>query len=72
MRALPRGQVTRPSASAHLLDPALEDGERLLVVRLGRPHRALSWAITGGGFVRTEAVAWRYARAHHSQVGRRN
>jgi adenosylcobinamide amidohydrolase len=40
--------------------PTLADDGRLLVVRLGGPHRALSWAVTGGGFVRTEAVVWRY------------
>jgi adenosylcobinamide amidohydrolase len=40
--------------------PALGDGNRLLVVRLPGPHRALSWAVTGGGFVRTDAVVWRH------------
>lgn len=40
--------------------PTLEDDERLLVARLGRPHRTLSWAVVGGGFARTDAVVWRY------------
>lgn len=40
--------------------PALVDDGRLLVVRLGAPHRALSWAVVRGGFTRTSAVVWRH------------
>ena len=47
--------------------PTLADDGRLLVVRLGGPHRALSSAMTGGGFVHTEAVVWRYV--HLGELG---
>lgn len=33
--------------------------DELLVVRLARPHRTLSWAVTGGGLGRARAVVWR-------------
>lgn len=29
-----------------------------LIVNFSKPHRALSWAIVGGGFARTTAVSW--------------
>lgn len=40
--------------------PSLLDDERLLVVRFPEVHRTLSWAVCGGGFGLTRAVAWRY------------
>jgi adenosylcobinamide amidohydrolase len=43
--------------------PALLDDERLLVVRFGRVHRTLSWAVCGGGLGLTRAVAWRHVVA---------
>lgn len=36
----------------------IERTGRFLVVRLARPHRMLSYAIVGGGFVERSAVAW--------------
>jgi adenosylcobinamide amidohydrolase len=35
---------------------------RALVVRLGGPHDALSWAIVNGGRTRTDSVVWREVR----------
>jgi adenosylcobinamide amidohydrolase len=35
---------------------------RALVVRLGGPHDALSWAIVNGGRIRTDSVVWREVR----------
>ncbi len=32
---------------------------RLLVVPFAQPHRALSWAVSGGGFRRVRTVVWR-------------
>jgi adenosylcobinamide amidohydrolase len=40
--------------------PWLSADGRWLVIRFGRPHIALSWAVAGGGRRRTRAVAWRY------------
>lgn len=35
---------------------------RALLVRLGGPHEALSWAIVNGGRTRTDSVVWREVR----------
>lgn len=40
--------------------PSLIDDERLLVVKFPKVHRALSWAVCGGGLGLTRAVVWRY------------
>jgi adenosylcobinamide amidohydrolase len=38
--------------------PSIERSGRFLVARFARPHRMLSYAIVGGGFVERSAVAW--------------
>ena len=38
--------------------PRLSCDGRLLIVQLGGPHRLLSFAILGGGFVSAESVVW--------------
>lgn len=40
--------------------PSLLDDGKLLVVRFGKLHRTLSWAVCGGGLGLTRAVVWRY------------
>lgn len=43
-----------------MITPALTADGRMLIVRLGGPHRTLSWALCQGGFARADAVAWRH------------
>jgi adenosylcobinamide amidohydrolase len=40
--------------------PSLLDDGKLLVVRFGKLHRTLSWAVCGGGLGLTRTVVWRY------------
>jgi adenosylcobinamide amidohydrolase len=40
--------------------PSLVDDGKLLVVRFGKMHRTLSWAVCGGGLGLTRTVVWRY------------
>jgi adenosylcobinamide amidohydrolase len=43
-------------------DVGLERRDRWLIARFARRHRLLSFAIVGGGFVETDAVAWCWVR----------
>jgi adenosylcobinamide amidohydrolase len=49
--------TVRAAAASHRVVAVVHDG-RWLIVDLGAPHRALGWAIVGGGLVTTDVVAW--------------